>query len=176
MKKGTIILLLLVLGGVVIFSKGRMSGTPVTPAMEGYYAPEFSLPLLTGENTSLSRARGKVVLVNIWATWCKPCLDEMSSLEALYRKKRDRGLEILAVSIDKGGADVVERFVKKLNLSFPILLDPTGSVGQLYGITGVPESFLVSRKGMIVEKVVGPRDWLHPHSLMTVESLLNEKA
>ena len=103
-------------------------------------------------------------------------MDEMSSLEALYRKKRDRGLEILAVSIDKGGADGVKRFVKKLNLSFPILLDPTGSVGQLYGITGVPESFLVSRKGMIVEKVVGPRDWVLPQSLMKVESLLRERA
>lgn len=164
---------LLVIGVVMIATRARrVEG----PALEGYFAPDFSLPMLGGGEARLRGSKGKVVLVNIWASWCKPCVEEIPSLEALYTKEKERGFEILAVNIDTSGHEAVEKFIRRFSVSFPVLLDPSGTIGRLYGITGVPESFLVNKKGMIAEKVIGPRDWTHPHSLMMLDKLLGEEA
>jgi peroxiredoxin len=126
---------------------------------EGIPAPDFTFPGLDGKNTSLSDYKGKVVLVNIWATWCPPCVKEMPSMQKLYKEFNGKNFEILAVSIDAAGVDAVAPFMKKHKLSFPTLMDPKGTIKSMYGVTGIPESFIIDKQGVLVGKIIGPRDW-----------------
>ena len=129
------------------------SGTP---------APDFTFPGLDGKKVSLSDYKGKVVLVNIWATWCPPCVEEMPSMEKLYRKFKGQNFEILAVSIDEPGLKAVAPFMKKSQLTFPALIDTKGTIKSVYGITGVPESFIIDQQGILIKKIIGPVDWASP--------------
>lgn len=129
------------------------------PLNEGDPAPDFNLPLLGGEPVSLSDYRGKVVLLNVWATWCGPCREEMPSMQRLYQSLKGQPFEILAVSIDTRGAVDVEPFIKRLALSFPILLDTEKEVPSLYQTTAVPESFIIAPDGTIAKRIIGPLDW-----------------
>jgi len=135
-------------------------------------APAFALPALDGPTVGLEDSRGEVVLVNFWATWCPPCRAEMASMEELYRAYRDRGLTILAISTDAGGAQVVEPFVRARGLTFPILLDPPGAVANRYAVRGLPTSYLVDRDGTIVSREVGARDWAGASARRLVEKVL----
>lgn len=135
-------------------------------------APDFAVPDLQGQATRLSAYRGKVVLLNLWTTWCPPCREEMPSMERLWRQLRDRGFVLLAVSQDEGGRALVAPFVEQLALTFPVLVDPEHQVGDRYGVWGYPESFLIDREGRIVERVIGPRDWMAPAQVEAIERLL----
>jgi peroxiredoxin len=137
-------------------------------------APDFKLPDLAGRMVSLSDFRGQVVVVNVWATWCPPCVDEMPSLEKLYRKFKDQGLEILAVSIDSDGIAAVAPFMKKNGLTFPALIDSQASIQTSYRTTGVPETFIINKKGILVKKVIGPLDWTAPEILRYIRQLVEE--
>ena len=128
----------------------------------GQPAPNFTFPDLNGEMVSLSDYKGKAVLVNIWATWCPPCVDEMPSMEKLYRKFKGENFEILAVSIDTKGLKVVAPFMKRYKLTFPALMDPEGIIKTKYRTTGVPESFIINKDGILIQKVIGPLDWVNP--------------
>ncbi len=145
-----------------------------TPAMvvEGSVAPDFTLPGLDGKSVSLREHRGKVVFVNIWATWCTTCKEEMPSMEKLYRALGNEAFEILAVSIDENGADAVAPFMKKHGLTFPALTDPEGAIQSTYGITGVPETFIVDGNGVVVLKFIGPADWATPDALRYFRTLM----
>ena len=148
------------------------------PVGVGTVAPDFELPVLDGETVRLSGLRGKVVLINFWATWCAPCREEMPSMERLYRRLGSDSFEILAVAVDEGGEEAVRRFLEDIPHSYPILLDATSArrlaarTGQAYGITGVPETFIVDRQGYIIEKVVGPADWSDPTMVAYFEGLV----
>jgi cytochrome c biogenesis protein CcmG/thiol:disulfide interchange protein DsbE len=135
-------------------------------------APDFAAPDLAGQAVRLSGQRGKVVLVNLWATWCPPCREEMPSMERLHQELKDRGFVLLAVSQDETGAEAVKAFVDQMKVTFPVLLDPQGDVGKKFGVWGYPESFLVDREGRIVERVIGPRDWASPTQIARIEALL----
>ena len=137
-------------------------------------APDFTFPGLDGKMVRLADYRGKVVLVNIWATWCKPCVDEMPSMEKLYHKFKGKNFEILAVSIDEPGLKVVAPFMKKLNLTFPALIDSEGAVKAFYGITGVPESFIIDQQGILIKKIVGPVNWDTPNIFRFFSELIRE--
>ena len=126
---------------------------------KGAAAPNFTLPDLDGNMVSLADYKGKVVLLNIWATWCPPCVEEMPSMEKLHQELKDEKFVILAVSIDELGAKAVQPFMKKYKLSFLSLTDTAGTIKNLYQTTGVPESFIIDKNGSIVEEVIGPRDW-----------------
>ncbi len=129
------------------------------PVGRGGSAPDFELPLLEGDAPFvLSEQRGRVVLVNFWATWCKPCEDEMPSMERLYQALAPQGFQLVAVSVDQDAAEVA-RFRDRLGVSFPIALDPDQSVSRLYQTQGFPESLLVDADGRILERYVGPREW-----------------
>jgi len=142
---------------------------PRTPEL----AADFALSDLAGQAVRLSALRGRVVLVNLWTTWCPPCREEMPSMERLYQRVHDRGVELLAVSEDESGArDQVEAFVRDLNVSFPVLLDPDREVGLLYGVWGYPETFVIDRQGRVVERVIGPRVWDSPEQIAAIEALL----
>ena len=125
----------------------------------GTPAPDFSLPNLDGDMVRLSDFRGRVIMLNIWATWCPACVEEMPAMEKLHQKLQNEGLEIVAVSIDASGLDAVKPFMETHKLTFSTLMDPDGEIRRLYRITGVPESIIIDQQGVIVERILGPRDW-----------------
>jgi peroxiredoxin len=125
-------------------------------------ALDFTLPGLNGELISLSDFKGSVVLVNVWATWCPPCVYEMPSMEKLYQQFKSENFKILAVSIDSLGAKTVVPFMKNHNLTFQALIDPAGTIRIAYGINGIPESFIIDKQGNIIKKIIGPIDWATP--------------
>jgi peroxiredoxin len=128
------------------------------PLASGSAAPSLELERLGGGRASLEALRGRVVLINFWATWCKPCEDEMPAMERLYRTLAGPDFELLAVSVDER-RDEVEAFRERLGLSFPILLDPERRAAGAYQTFRFPESLVVDRRGRVVERYVGPKDW-----------------
>ena len=135
-------------------------------------APDFAVTDLEGRTVRLSALRGKVVLVNLWTTWCPPCVEEMPSMERLAARLTGDDFALLAVSEDEEGRRVVEPFVARLKLSLPIFLDPDHQVGDRYGVTGYPETFVVDRNGYVVERVIGPRDWSSPQAVSALAALI----
>jgi peroxiredoxin len=163
---------------VVVAWIGRESYQPVITGTE---LPEFEQVLLDGSEVDLQSYRGKVVLVNVWATWCGPCLQEMPSMQRMYETVDDDDFEILAVSIDApiGQRDVAGRlggdlkaFAHGFGLEFSILHDPSGSIQRTYQTTGVPESFVIGRDGLIYKKVAGGTEWDLPVNQELVRRLL----
>ena len=134
--------------------------------------PDFSLMDLSGKRAGLAEFRGQYVLLNFWATWCPPCLEEMPSLDVLYQRYRHRGFAVLAVSSDQEGARVVQGFIEKLGVSFPSLLDPDGRVSSAYGAKNLPLSFLLDRQGNVIAAAQGARDWASPEALSTLEEII----
>ena len=125
----------------------------------GFPAPDFSLPDLTGQQVRLSDFRGKIIFLNVWATWCPPCRDEMPSMERLHRRMQGKDFVMLAVSQDQDGPAVVKAFVQQEGLTFPVLLDREGLVSTRYGVTGYPETFVIDRDGRVIQHIIGPEDW-----------------
>jgi cytochrome c biogenesis protein CcmG/thiol:disulfide interchange protein DsbE len=140
----------------------------------GLEVPNFAFPDINGKQISLSDHRGKVVLVNVWATWCPPCRQEMPSMQRLYEKFKGDNFEILAVSIDSEGREAVAPFMQKMHLTFPALLDPGETIRPLYGITGVPESFIIDKRGILLEKIVGPMNWATPEVFSLFKDLIQK--
>ena len=176
-KLQPIMLIFLIIIGVGIIvllqtknSSFNLSGKPRFE--KGVSAPNFTLPGLDGKMVSLTDYKGKVVLLNIWATWCLPCVEEMPSMEKLHQELKDEGFEILAVSIDESGAEAVLPFMKNHKLSFPALTDTEGAMKNLYQTTGVPESFIIDKDGIIVEEIIGPRDWATPGAIRYFRDLI----
>jgi cytochrome c biogenesis protein CcmG/thiol:disulfide interchange protein DsbE len=126
---------------------------------EGDRAPDFSLTALDGKQVSLPDLRGKIVMVHFWATWCPPCVDEIPTIDKLYRTLSGKDFAILAVSVDEGGAGAVASFMQRNGLALPALIDPAGSVAKRYGTFKFPETYIIDRAGIVKYKVIGPRDW-----------------
>ena len=125
-------------------------------------APDFTLPGLNGELISLSEFKGNVVLINIWATWCPPCVYEMPSMEKLHQQFKNEKFKILAISIDSQGAKAVAPFMKNHNLTFQALIDPAGTIRTSYGVNSIPQSFIIDKQGHLLKKIIGPIDWATP--------------
>jgi len=138
-------------------------------------APNFKLRDLNGQPVSLSEYRGAVVFINFWATWCGPCRVEMPAMESLYRLFDRHDFEILAVSTDAQGVSVTKPFKKEMGLSFPILHDSDYRVGLAYGARTLPMTFLIDRRGIIVHKIFGARDWQSPEAKELIQTVLNSK-
>ena len=142
----------------------------------GDIAADFKLESLAGQPVSLSSLRGKVVFLNVWATWCGPCLEEMPSMETLYEAFKGRkDFVILAVSQDRRGRAAVAPFAQKHNFHFDILLDPDNQVGDAYNVSGVPETFIIDRKGRIVAHHMGAFDWSQNDVRQALNELLDSK-
>lgn len=159
---------------------GRERYRPITA---GSAAPEFTAYDMSGRPVRLSDYKGKVVLVNVWATWCPPCREEMPSMERLFEALKGTDFVILAVSVDarKGEKDAfgrdggdLEAFATEMGLTFTILHDPEGRIQATYQTTGVPETFLVGRDGLIYKKVAGGTAWDAPVNQELVRRLLGE--
>lgn len=145
------------------------------PIGVGSDAPDFTaVALATGQPVSFdAEYAGTVTLVNIWATWCEPCKEEIPALDTLYRSLRDRGFRIAAVSIDVADSSVVREFIEQFDVAFDVLHDPARRIEQLYQTTGVPESFLVDRDGRITRIVYGDHPWASPSNRRIIEQLLD---
>jgi peroxiredoxin len=120
-------------------------------------APNFELENLKGERVQLKDLRGKVVLVNFWGTWCKPCEKEMPAIQAAYDKYRNQGFEVLAINIQESDF-LVNKYTQQRNLTFPVLLDKTGSIKDEYNVYKIPSSFFIDKKGKIVKLYEGEMD------------------
>jgi peroxiredoxin len=138
----------------------------------GSPAPNFQLWDMDGNVLSLSNYRGKVVLLNFWATWCGPCRVEMPAMELLYRDFNRKDFEILAVSTDPQGMAVTRPFRDSLGLTFPILHDSDFRVGLTYGARTLPMTFLVDRDGLITHRIFGARDWQSPEARQLIQTLI----
>ena len=169
----------LAIAGALLLAAGAalllLRGGGADPVERGSAAPGFALPRLDGAPLSLAELRGRVVLVNFWATWCKPCEDEMPAMERLYRTHRDAGFELLAISVGEA-PEPVRTFRDRLGLSFPILLDTDKSVAQAWQTFRYPESYLLDQRGVVVERYVGPRPWDREDYLARVGRLLEGEA
>lgn len=135
-------------------------GSPPPSPREGFSAPGFTLELLNdgnpGRDVSLADYRGQVVMINLWATWCPPCREEMPAIEKVYQEYKDKGLVVLAINTTFQDSETdVRAFVKEYELDFPILLDRTGDVSKRYQLRGLPSTFFIDRKGVIQLVVVG---------------------
>jgi len=171
-----ILVFLVIVGiGIIVLLQTRKSSMDMAgkPRFEkGVRAPNFTLPDLNGKMISLADFKGQVILLNIWATWCAPCVEEMPSMEKLHQELKDEPFALLAVSIDESGVQDVRPFMKKHKLSFPALTDPAGTIKSLYKTTGVPESFVIDKDGTLLEIVIGPRDWAAPEVIRYFQNLI----
>lgn len=142
-------------------------------AQEKKPAPEISVvPLAGGAPLKLSELKGKVVLLNFWATWCPPCREEIPSMIKLNSAMAGKPFQMVAVSIDEGGKQDVESFLKQTGYNLPTYLDIDGNASRQYGITGVPESFIIDRQGVIVKKVIGGMAWDSSEVISFLEGLM----
>ncbi len=137
-------------------------------------AQDFQVATPDNRELRLSHFKGKVVFLNFWATWCKPCEEEMASMERLHQLYKDKGLVVLAIATDAEGASVVKPFVKRHNLTFAVGLDPRMSVTGTYGVWAVPSTFIVDRAGKRILFANGPREWDSKAGRQLFESLLHE--
>jgi DsbE subfamily thiol:disulfide oxidoreductase len=137
-------------------------------------APDFTLPGPDGKKVSLKDYRGKVVFLNFWASWCESCRDEMPAMDRLYREFKGKGLEVVAVNVKDKRADALA-FVKKLKLTYPIMMDPEGEVGLLYGAFGLPVTYLIDRKGVVLARLWGPTDWYSLGARKLIGELVEQK-
>lgn len=157
-QRGFLITLLLAVG--LVAGGCQRPGAPGAPAVAevGKPAPGFTLKDTTGKSWSLGGLKGNLVFVNFWATWCSSCIAEMPSMEALHRELAGRPFQMLTIlySDDPGAAAA---FAGQNRYTFPILIDPDGEVARAYGITAVPETFIVDHEGVLKEKFIGPYAW-----------------
>ena len=141
----------------------------------GQVAPDFELQDKSGKSYSLSSLRGKVVLVNFWATWCPPCRAEIPSMETMYKNySQQGGLELLAINVEPEGPGIIDEFSKNYPHSFPVIFDLDARVQNKYGVYKFPETFVINKKGIIVERVIGGIDWAAPDVLSYLNKLMQE--
>jgi len=139
-----------------------MEGQPV--------APDFALKNLDGEIQRLSDFKGKVVIVNFWATWCPPCRAEMPSMQRAWNEIQDKGVVMLAVHVG-GNEDKIWSFVGDYDLDFPVLIDPKSKVADAWPMKGLPSTFVIDPEGRIVYRAIGAREWDDPAILNSIYAL-----
>jgi len=175
MKKLVLVILLLAISLLPACSKekspAKSKATSAAKAVEGAAAPDFTVKDLDGKDVSLSSLKGSVVLVNFWATWCPPCKEEIPSMIRLNQAMAGKAFRMLAISIDEDGKEAVENFFKG-SKELPVYLDTDAKTAQLYGTTGVPETFIVDKQGVIQKKIVGGMDWSAPEVIAYMDELL----
>ena len=194
---GVVLAVVAVLAGT-LFAGTVLLHDELHPISVGDHAPDFSAiplyepvyPSAPGDTAFSSRRvaagapghtlasyKGQVVLLNVWATWCEPCRAEMPAIEQLHRQFGPRGLKIVSVSIDNPGSEqLIDKFVRDFHLSFEILHDASGAIQTAYQTTGVPETFILGKDGVIRKKVIGAADWSSAGNRALIAQLLAEDA
>lgn len=137
----------------------------------GDRAPSFSIVTDSGRQITAADFGGKVLVLNFWATWCPPCVDEMPSLDAMARQLAPKGVVVLGVSVDRNAA-AYERFLKQARVGFLTARDPEARISSSYGTFKYPETYVIDSRGRVRQKHIGPRNWMEPEILQSIESLL----
>lgn len=172
-NKGMVLLLVFITGIAFILFLSRSGEQRPQKALAGTEAPDFTLQDTEGKTWKLTELRGKVVLVNFWASWCDSCKEENPSLQNLLNtEKGNDKLVFLSVLYNDEPANALA-YMKANNLSFPVLLD-TMNLWKTYGLTGVPETFIIDKNGILKQKIVGPLQWDAPQVRATLASLASE--
>jgi peroxiredoxin len=142
---------------------------------EGARAPDFTARTLDDRTLSLTDLRGRVVILNFWASWCTECRPELPVLERLHRDFGSRGLAVVGVNA-REASNTARRYADSLGLTFPLVLDPDGKINALYGVIGLPTTFLLARDGRAVALAIGPREWASAPGHAIIEAMLAEPA
>jgi peroxiredoxin len=166
-----ILVIVLILGGALLLA-WRLQ--PPRPVAIGDRAPDFTLPALGQVSFSLHEFDRHVVVLNFWATWCPPCVEETPSLKKFADQMRLLGVEVVSVSVDQD-ARAVGAFAAQQHLGFPILLDPDQSVANRYGTFKFPESYIIDRNGRVADKLIGAADWQDPRLITFVQELAGKQ-
>jgi peroxiredoxin len=159
---------------VFLFMAGCEKLTAPPPPEVGDAAPLFSLKDVNGKSWSLSDMRGSVVLINFWATWCPPCTEELPSLQTLITRTMDEPDFTVVSILYRDDAGTAARYMGKMGFNIPLLLDPDLAVAAMYGVTGVPETYVVDGKGVLRKKIIGPTRFDTPYALGFIIDLLRE--
>jgi cytochrome c biogenesis protein CcmG/thiol:disulfide interchange protein DsbE len=170
-----IVLGIVALLAVLLAAATHYLGDELFPVSVGSDAPPMTATTVDGtkRTKTLADYKGKVVLLNVWATWCEPCRVEMPSIEKLYHDFGPQGLAVVAVSVDDAGTEEhIRDFAKELGLTFEILHDPSRTTAANYQITGYPETFIIARDGTIRKKVIGAADWSSAGNRALIRELL----
>mgnify|MGYP001286473734 FL=1 len=137
-------------------------------------AKDFNVAALEGGKLRLADLKGKVVFLNLWATWCPPCKEEMPAMERLWQRYKDRGLVVIALSMDASGATAVKPFIEEAKYTYRVGLDPKMEIAQLYGARSLPSTFIIDRSGALRAIALGPRDWDGRASFAYFDALLKD--
>ena len=158
-KTFALMIFILLIMATSVFAMGDRLRVSGGGAAIGSPAIDFTLADIFGADKTLSDYKGKVVFLNFWATWCPPCRNEMPHMQSLYDSMFGEDFEMLAVSIDHKTKAEVSQFISQHGYTFPVLVDPRSKVASRYNVTGIPVTFIINKEGIIVDKVVGARDW-----------------
>ena len=137
-------------------------------------APDFTLNTLDGGEMTLSKLKGKVVLLDFWATWCPPCREAIPHLINLQKTYQEKGVEVIGMNVDKGDVETVRRFVKSMDIPYPITLTPE-EVSRNYGVTGIPTTILIDKEGRIRQKLLGFTSEISKQITSTIVELTQDK-
>ncbi len=176
-RHGLLYLLLVITAIVFVFRMQNPTASQTETTAQGSTdvgkkAPKFTLRNLRGNLEGLDDYKDKVIVLNFWATWCAPCLEEMPAIEKLYRRYRSQGLTVLAVSLDKGDSLKVKKFVDTNNLTFPILLDSEGIAEKLYPSFTIPFTYVIDKNGRIAARVDGAKNWASNETFAALDILV----
>jgi peroxiredoxin len=152
-----------------LFSKIKIS-----PIKGDKKAPNFSLIDLNGKKVGLKQFKGKIIFLNFWATWCGPCKEEMPGLEVLHQQFKEKNFVLLTISVDYEGLKPVQEFINKHHYTFPVLLDPKCEALDLFEVKGIPTTFIIDKKGKMVGRAIGPRDWKSPEVFSLINFLIEK--
>jgi len=174
--------LIILIGILVLFSlpafsqeRGLYSKIGIQSVRDNIETPDFSLEGLNVKKVQLSVLKGNVIFLNFWATWCDPCKDEMPSMEALYQHYKERDFVLLAISVDERNPEPARKFIQKHRYRFPVLLDPAGKTLDLFEIHRIPATVIIDKKGRMIGKAIGPRDWSAPEVFSLIDQMLGDR-
>ena len=173
-QQWTIVIIVIAVLGTALGIGSHLMKDELFPVNVGSTAPEFRAKVL-GQNRykTMDDYKGKVVILNVWATWCEPCQAEIPTLERLYQEYGDKGLKLVAVSIDDYvNEDSIRAFARNFGMTFEILHDSTHTIEREYQVTGYPETFVIGKEGTIRKKWIGPDDWTSQGNRALVAQLL----
>jgi len=165
------IFLLILLAGLSLLTASCGEGPQV--ATVGNPAPDFTLSDRSGTNWTLSELKGQVVFVNFWATWCPPCREEMPSMQRLYEKLPPDKFKMLAI-LNRDAPSMADVFMKNISVTMPVLDDQNNAVGSRFGLTGLPETYIVDKQGVLREKFIGPAQWDSPQFMQMLMQYINQ--
>jgi len=144
----------------------------IQPIKGNTKVPNLNLTDLKGKKWDTRDLRGKVIFLNFWATWCGPCKEEMPSMEELYQQFKSKDFIFLTISVDYEKKEIVKEFIGKHRYTFPVLLDPECATLDLFQVKGIPTTFLIDKKGIMIGKATGPKNWKKPEVVSILNSLL----